>query len=292
MNSKEYLQKLEDPTYLPSREEIFEQCRKGLSYVFMDKYERSAGKVEYEFVTKELVEWLTNHLMGYANEEKNTILEVCAGNGKLAYHISKALKEKCWDVFTYHAVDNWDDNWKSKLSIVKNMDNSQWLREYNPNIIICSRLPLHPSNMLPAGFQRKFNELSFKDQHYLTDQEQTDYIEMNKVYLLALHWNDITYSWRQNSNVKEYILIWRTSGTWDINKTHWYKKDTYISGSYYDCYSKAEIEALFSDEHALFKQDWFIRKELDIPTMNRMNVMFGFEDQRDNSQIFSFSRVK
>gem|GEM_PF-5674290 len=27
MDNREYLKKLEDPTYLPSREEIFQQCR-------------------------------------------------------------------------------------------------------------------------------------------------------------------------------------------------------------------------------------------------------------------------
>jgi hypothetical protein len=47
---------------------------------------------------------------------------------------------------------------------------------------------------------------------------------------------------------------------------------------------------MFSDENPLFKQDLFTKKELDIPTMNRVNLMFGFKDQKENSQIFSFKR--
>ncbi len=288
MEKSEYLKKLEDPTYLPSREEVFQQCREWLCHVFMDHYERSKGKIEHEFVTQELVQWLMNHLENYLDQERVSLLEVCAGNGRLAYHMQKSLQEKYWDKFSYHAVDNWDQNRENKLPIVENIDNDQWLEKYNPDIILCSRLPLHPYDRLPKGFTDKFDELKYRE--HKNDQEEKELGEMYIVFWTVYNWNDITYYWRQNPNIKEYILIWKTSSNWDGEKTHWYKDGGHIPKYIHESHTKEVWERMYADKNALFRQDWFTKKELNIPTMNRINAMYGFKDTRDNSQIFSFKR--
>jgi hypothetical protein len=113
---------------------------------------------------------------------------------------------------------------------------------------------------------------------------------MRALYLPAMRWNDITHDWRQNSHIKEYILIWTTILTWDQHKTYGYKKET-IPYSMYDRYSIQDLEKLRMEEHPLFMNDWFTKHELNIPTLNRANLKHGFHKKQDNSQVFSFVRT-
>lgn len=293
MDNLEYIKQLEDLTYLPSREEIIQQCKKWLYHIFMDTYDRSKNVLEHEFVTKELIEWLTNHVIAsYPHEQKVDILEIYAGNGKLAYHMQKSLQEKCWDMFTYRAVDNWDDTRKNTSSLVQNMNHTQWIDIYKPDIIFASRLPFHPYNMLPKWFQETLYALSF-DRHLrnLTEEQKIEYDDMNKIYWSAERGNDITHYRRQNTKIQEYILIGNTSSTWDKEKTYGYT-GAYFSDADYKRYGKEDLENLRMQKNPLFQQDWFLRQELDIPTMNRYNSMCGFQDVKDNSQVFSFKRQK
>lgn len=288
MEQSDYIRKLEDLRCLLSRKDIIEACNDWLSHVFALAYDFSNGKIEHEIITKELIEWLTTYLGKYSDRNKVVVLEVCAGNGKLAYYLQQSLKERYWNVFDYYAVDNWDSNRENKLSIVENIDNMQWIITYAPDIVISSRLPFHPYNILPRGFQKRLYELTSKKK--LTDQEQQEYDEMRVLYLPAMRWNDITYYRRQTPNINEYILIGNTSLTWDENKTYWYKKES-IPYSMYDRYSTEDLENLRMEDTPLFMKDWFTKHELLIPTLNRANLQHGFDKKQDNSQIFSFVRT-
>lgn len=289
MEQSDYIHKLENISYLPSLRDIVDACNSWLCRIFSFAYDFSQWKLEHEIITKELVEWLTIHLGKYSNNKKVVILEVCAGNGKLAYHMQQSLKEQYWDIFTYHAVDNWDQNRENTLSIVENIDNKEWIATYAPDIIISSRLPFHPYNILPKWFQKRLYELTSRG--ILTEQEQEEYDAMRALYLPASRGNDITYDWRQNSHVKEYILIWSTSRTWDEHKTYGYKKES-IPYRMYDSYSAEYLEKMRMEDTPLFMQDWFTKHELAIPTLNRYNLEYGFGKKQDNSQIFSFVRTK
>jgi len=175
--------------------------------------------------------------------------------------MQKSLKEKYWDKFSYHPIDNGDETRKKQSSLVEQMNNEEWIKKYNPDIIICSRLPAHPVTLLPKDFNCRYDELFGKRYHNLNDKEKKEFIEMEKIRDDKKAWDDETSNRRKNSNLKEYILIGMVDETWSSEKTYWF------------------------DE-----KDWFIKKELPILTINYHDAIAWDIDLRNRSQVFSFKR--
>jgi len=108
----------------------------------------------YEVITKEFIEEFSNFIAGELDrlDDKSQspvqILEVGAGDGKLAYHLRRLLHEKGLDI-EYHAVDPGvdDDEQREKYTIppigenVVQMDYHVALKEYSPQIVIESWMP-------------------------------------------------------------------------------------------------------------------------------------------------------
>gem|GEM_PF-6386929 len=57
------------------------------------------------------------------------------------------------------------------------------MEKYNPDIILCSRLPLHPYSILPTTFMNKFDALKYKSKTktQITEQEEK---ELNEMYIM------------------------------------------------------------------------------------------------------------
>ncbi len=270
MLNLDFIKQLEDPYYLPPREEVLVQTKKWL-WDELDKYDRKEGKIWCEIITQELIEMLSSHLSSHI-EWNNIIkiLEVWAGNGKLAYFLQKNLNQKCADAFDYLAVDYWLDERKNSLPIVQNIYAQDALNAYKPNIIIASWLDFHPYNLLPPEFRSKLDKFVSSPNKWESSLEEK---EMCNLYNEKRSGPDITHYRRNTPSVKEYILIWPFSCTWDLEKTyglHFLSKDPL--------------------ENPVWLQDWFIKTKLDIPTYNRTNLLFWFGSEKENSEVYSFKR--
>ena len=258
MDAIEYVKKLQDITYLPSFKDVMEQSRQGLNKLLLGS--NWGYELEYEIVTQELVWWLINHLLPYADKERSVILELCAGNGKLAYHMNQSLQKKHGNTFKYYAIDNWDIIRKNGASCVEEIDNVDAIKKYNPDVIVCSWLPFHPYTLLSQEFHNTYNALSSRWYDHLETDEKKVLIEMDRIRDEKESWHDETYEWRQNPHLKEYILIGLVDKTLH-HKAFWFTQ-----------------------------ADWFTKKELPITTINYHDVLTWLVHFQYHSQVFSFKR--
>lgn len=150
--------RLWDKNYLPSIDEIrknypiIDPESKINSYEERERETRAwFGFVELlpqrDILTREYVERFANYLTRRIAEirnqhqlEKVAILEVGAGDGRLAHFLKAALREKAGDTFKLVAVD--DKSWPEKeMFPVVQVDFRQALDEYHPQIVISSWMP-------------------------------------------------------------------------------------------------------------------------------------------------------
>lgn len=285
MQSSEYLQKLEDPLYLPSRDEISLECIKWLSRI-LQRYDRKSWKIWYEIITKDLIEWLSKHLGAHATwETAIKIVEVWAGNGKLARFLNASLQKSYPHVFDYHAVDNQDEDWSNISPIVENMAMQEAVDTYKPQIIIASRLKMHPFNLLPNWFLPRMTELVNKySSKNISNQEKEERSNLSKLWIEKDNGPDITHYRRQYPTLKEYILIWPVGSVWDdrcIKKIYWCE-------NHFDDF--LDLDDFKDLPNPSFAADWFKKTKLSIFTMNKVTAMYGFRNREDYSEVYSFKR--
>jgi len=165
-------EKLKNPKFLPTREDIFhafnpdgylvENYETFLQREWLD-YTHDIENPVYELFNREYINALGDYLskqvedLGATVGNPITILEVCAGNGRLTHF----LKEKLEQTIPGKAKLIATDSGASKLAInfpVEKLDHKSAIEKYNPQIILCSWMPLGID--LSADFRK---DLSVKE---------------------------------------------------------------------------------------------------------------------------------
>lgn len=146
----ELREKLRDPKYLPSGREIIGAFPPGGDYYKArrewDEFCRDEQHPVFEFLNQEYIEALANYLEQRTKELKATrdesviILEVGAGDGRLAHFLEQELNEKGLDVKMI-ATDNGEKGIKPVFP-VERLNYKEALQKYKPTIVICSWMPL------------------------------------------------------------------------------------------------------------------------------------------------------
>ncbi|KKS94363.1 MAG: hypothetical protein UV68_C0012G0002 [Candidatus Collierbacteria bacterium GW2011_GWC2_43_12] len=139
-------ERLEDPKYLPSENELiklFQPDIVGLDWLgFIDEVYKKIG---YEIITNEYIEAVTKYLsrrveeINAENDKRVVILEVGAGTGRLSHFIDESLKSKSQNydvVSTDLSLDN-----SQNLRTVEQLGYEEAIEKYHPDIIICSWMP-------------------------------------------------------------------------------------------------------------------------------------------------------
>ena len=168
-NPSELAEKMKDPRYLPSRDEIsnaFDDSTKEDFNDFCDKNNI------YEFFNQEYVASLSNYLVRSIEKAQGSIylkeirpiviLEAGAGNGKLTYHLQQKMKEMGLreDQVKFIATDDksWDDGRIGEQAMaVEDLDVDQAIKKYHPDIAIFSWMPPN-TDLSPAMRQNGVNE--------------------------------------------------------------------------------------------------------------------------------------
>jgi hypothetical protein len=109
----------------------------------------------FEFITKELIDGLSQHIINIYPCNVN-ILEVWAWNGKLAHYLSQSLSKHYGDNFIYNAIDRITGDW---IKIHK-LDQQEGIQKFSPNIILCSWLELHPYTLYPVWLYEERQKLA------------------------------------------------------------------------------------------------------------------------------------
>lgn len=151
-----FLTNLVDKKYLPiwkdvvnNRREIGNAIRNGYDNLNGDQVFDS---IWYEFVTYELVDGLTKHIFSRF-DKCPSILEVCAGNGRLAKHLSQFLYTYYGSYPRYIATSLNNQDLDSCIwDNVEEIDQYEAVKKYQPQIIIGSWLHKGPD---PTKKRRK-----------------------------------------------------------------------------------------------------------------------------------------
>jgi hypothetical protein len=173
LTPQEIREKLEDPSYLPSREEIFKafyvkkaEGRDEMEWFLSEEGERAwhnwhnfcdkENDPVFELWTKEYIQAFSDYLsqrakdLGGKKEKPISILEVGAGNGKLTHFLNREFERKKIENIKIIATDSgeWMEPRKGKwIKItphfpVEILDYKEALKEYKPDIVVCSWMPL------------------------------------------------------------------------------------------------------------------------------------------------------
>ena len=149
----EMREKLRDPSFLPSYEELSRHFEKfgGLGHLD-DEWEkwydlcRDKKKPIFEIWTKEYIHAFGNYLakrvaeLGGTEENPTVILEVGAGNGCLTHFLQEKMNELIPSSVKVVASDSGD--WKiPQAFLVENLPHNKALAKYKPKIVIFSWLP-------------------------------------------------------------------------------------------------------------------------------------------------------
>jgi hypothetical protein len=154
LTPEEIREKLEDPFYLPTREEIFKAFYEEAWerwYEFCNKEDDPV----FEFWNKEYIDAFSEYLIQRAKEFQSTkekplqILEVGAGNGKLTHFLKEQFEKKKIENIVIRATDSGE--WmKPREGIsqiitphfpVEILDYKEALEKYKPDVVICSWMP-------------------------------------------------------------------------------------------------------------------------------------------------------
>lgn len=202
LTPEEIRERLKNPTYLPSREEVFKAFSvkkpEGVdefewrfsgegkkAWLEWHNFCEREGDPVFELWTKEYIEAFSDYLikraedLGGKKEKPILILEVGAGNGKLTHFLREQFEKKKIENIKIIATDSGE--WKIKAHFpVEILDYKEALKKYKPDIVISSWMPVY---------------------------------------------EDWTKDFRNCQSVKEYILIGETDGgccghpweTWGVN---------------------------------------------------------------------------
>lgn len=145
---EELQEKLRDPGYLPTRQEItdafpprdthFDRC-------LGDRFCRDKEHPVFEFLNQEYIEALADYLeqcveeLGATKDEPITILEVGAGDGRLTHFLKQKLEERSVNARII-ATDSGEKGIKPDFPVEK-LDYKEALKKYNPTIVIACWMP-------------------------------------------------------------------------------------------------------------------------------------------------------
>lgn len=138
------LEKLNDPAYLPSHEDIVRAFSDGNSRKWRDFCDRPEHRV-FELLNKEYIQSLAKYLLSniYSIQDGDkpvTILEIAAGDGRLTHFLQEELDRKAPGKAKIVATD--DQSWNINPNFpVDKIDNQTALDRYQPKIVICSWMP-------------------------------------------------------------------------------------------------------------------------------------------------------
>lgn len=181
--SEQSLEKMTDSDFLPSFENL-ESCIKDFrrDSIKADKVEdlvkftdREKNPI-FEIWTKEYIDAFGNYLMeqvekmGGTKENPVVILEVGAGNGRLAHFLKEKIDKLVPDSIKIVACDNyvtWNNMKTSPLFPVENISHKEALQKYKPKIVICSWMPPQ------SDLTKDFRTVESVDQYILIGE--TDY---------------------------------------------------------------------------------------------------------------------
>lgn len=134
---REMISRLEDPTQLLHYSDIT-QIVEALTGENMGAYLRKVR--EYELLSVELVDDIAELLEGLPSFDLDVpIVEVCAGKGKLSYHLQQR------DIKII-ATDSYSTEME-RMVIVERLDHKSAVETYNPRIVLASWMP----NYKPIG---------------------------------------------------------------------------------------------------------------------------------------------
>jgi len=180
LSREEIREKMNDPTYLPTREQIISAYDTSIEdTVAWGNYFFNNERPVYELLTEEYVDALADFflqkLSEYGNSTENplTILEVGSGDGRLSHFLQKKLDEKAPGEVIVIASDSGQWNLETTFPVEK-MEHTQALESRNPDIVVSSWMP------------------------YQTD---------------------LTADFRSNQSLKGYVLIGAPDVTGDFDKT-------------------------------------------------------------------------
>ena len=145
------LEKLRDPNYLPSSQDIFLAFGRNLGRKFQEFCFDDEHPV-YEFLNSEHLTALSDYFalrssdLGATSEKPLIILEVGAGNGRLSHFLREKLGEDEKGLVEVIATDanvSKDTNpyGISPVFPVEHITTDEALRQFNPDIVICSWMP-------------------------------------------------------------------------------------------------------------------------------------------------------
>ncbi|MBP6881445.1 MAG: hypothetical protein KBC35_02360 [Candidatus Pacebacteria bacterium] len=135
-------ERFNDPNFLPSRQDVIDTfgTKGGMLWT---RFNFNKENPVYELLTREYVDSLTDEfaqLFGdiYIEEQRPVvILEVGAGNGRLAHFLQENLDEKAPGMFKIIATDSGEWSIASDFP-VEQIDHTEALQKYKPDIVLQS----------------------------------------------------------------------------------------------------------------------------------------------------------
>lgn len=146
LTPEELREKLKDPSFLPTRKDIFRVFGTKLEEGWFDFCFDKKNPV-FEFLNEEFLESFSNYLskrsesLGATNNSPITILEVGAGNGRLSHFLKQKLESKIPGKVKVIATDSGEWNIKTSFPVEK-VGHKEALEKYQPKIVIFSWMPL------------------------------------------------------------------------------------------------------------------------------------------------------
>ena len=140
-------EKIKDPNFIPTAKElrkIFPYPRRDRASEKLSRFcRRDKNNSIYEFVTEELLEGLSDHIIKTAesfNKKEGDfviVLEVGGGDGKLEYNLQKYCDKKLPNKIKVVVIDKSPQD-QNHLNIVEKIDSKNAVNKYNPDIVIMS----------------------------------------------------------------------------------------------------------------------------------------------------------
>lgn len=147
LTSKELREKLRDPSYLPTYEDIL--CAFKKKGPFSHEWSNFLFNEEnpvFELLNKEFIDAFGDYLIqrvenfSVTENEPLTILEVGAGNGRLTYFLQQKFEQKIPGKVKIVATDS--GAWELKAFFpVEQLNHKEALEKYQPKIVIFSWMP-------------------------------------------------------------------------------------------------------------------------------------------------------
>ena len=150
---------IKDPSFLPTHEDIFrafnpegyltDNYKTYLQEDWLSLVYREENPV-FELLNKEYIDALGNYLSKQAEDlsatvdNPITILEVCAGNGRLTHFLRENLEQKIPGKIKMYAIDSGEsEGFTIETNFpVEKLDHKTAIEKYKPQIILCSWMPM------------------------------------------------------------------------------------------------------------------------------------------------------